>query len=88
MLRKRENWVPYPSLKTILRLPLLRTWNIRMNRHPCTRKNRDNAAPNNVPDSSAMGDVTARIRLKRATADRWNRAGADRKGQVVDKDEG
>ena len=64
MLDERQKRVPYPLLKTILPLPLLRTRNIRMNGHPRTQENRDSAAPNIVPDSSTMGEVTARIRLK------------------------
>ena len=64
MLDKRHKRVPYPRLKTILPLPLLRTRNIRMNRNPRTRENRDNAAPNNIPNSPTMGEVTARVRLE------------------------
>ena len=85
VLCKRENWVPHPSLKTILPFPLLRARNIRMNRYPRTRKNRDNAAPNNIPYATTMGEVTARVRLECTTDDRWNRVGVDRKGQVVEK---
>ena len=85
MLNKRHKRVPYPSLKTILPLPLLRTRNIRMYRNPCTRKNRDNAAPNNIPYAATMGKVAAWIRLEWTTGDRRNRVGADREGQVVEK---
>ena len=58
-----------------------------MNGHPRTQENCDSAAPNIVPDSSTVGEVTARIRLKWTTADRWIRAGADRMSQVVEKNE-
>ena len=87
MLGEREKWVPYPPLKTILRLPFLRTRHIWMNGYPCTRENRDNAAPNNVPGATTMCKVGARIRLERVTADRWNRASADSMSQVVEKSE-
>ena len=58
-----------------------------MYRYPCARKNRDNAAPNNIPYATTMGKVTAWVRLQWTTGDRWNRVGTDRKGQVVQKDE-
>ena len=64
MFGKREKWVPYPSLKTILPLSLLRTRHIRMNGYPCARENRDNAAPSNVPGATTMRKVRARIRLE------------------------
>ena len=64
MLNKRHKWVPYPSLKTILPLPLLRTRNIWVDGHPRTRENRDNATPNNVPYATTMGEVIARVRLE------------------------
>ena len=64
MFGEREKWVPYPLLKTILRLPLLRTRHVRVHGHPCTRENRDNAAPNNVPDAATIPKVGARIRLE------------------------
>ena len=59
MLNKRQKWVPYPSLKTILLLPFLGTRNIRVDSYPSTQENRDSAAPNNVPDSSTMREVSA-----------------------------
>ena len=64
MFGEREEWVPYPPLKTILGLPLLRTRHIRMNSHPRTRKNGGKTAPNDIPDGSGMCEVGARIRLE------------------------
>ena len=86
MFSEREKWVPYPPLKTIPCLPL-RIRHIWVNGYPCTRENRDNAAPNNVPGATIMCKVGARIRLERATADRWNRASMDSMSQVVEKSE-
>ena len=85
MLDKQHKRVPYPPLKTILSLPFLRTRNIWVDSHPCTWENRDNAAPNNVPYTTTMGEVIARVWLEWTTGDRWNRVGTDRKGQVVQK---
>ena len=84
MLGKRENRVPYPSLKTVPRLSPFRTRNIRMHGDPCTRENRDKTTPNNIPYSSTVGEVGARVRIERATVDR---VGADRVSQVVDEEE-
>ena len=64
MFGEREEWVPYPPLKTILPLPLLRTRHIRMNSHPSTRENGGKTAPNDIPDCSGMCDVGTRIRLE------------------------
>ena len=64
MFDKRQKRVPYSLLKTILRLPLLRTRYVRVHGHPSTRENRDNAAPNNVPDAATIPKVGARIRLE------------------------
>ena len=83
MFSEREKWVPYPPLKTIPCLPL-RTRHIWVNGYPCTRENRDNAAPNNVPGATIMCKVGARVRIERATVDR---VGADRVSQVVDEKE-
>ena len=58
-----------------------------MDSYPDTRENRDNAAPINIPDIAAMGEVGARVRLERMTEDRWNRASADRVSQAVEKNE-
>ena len=49
-------WVPYSSLDV--------TRDVRMDCNPCTRENRDNAAPNNVPDAATMRKVGARILLE------------------------
>ena len=84
MLGKRENRVPYPSLKIVPRLSPFRTRNIRMHGDPCTRENRDKTTPNNIPYSSTVGEVGARVRIERATVDR---VGADRVSQVVDEKE-
>ena len=64
MFGEREEWVPYPPLKTILRLPLRRTRHIRMNSHPSTRKNGGKTAPGDIPDCSGMRDVGTQIRLE------------------------
>ena len=87
MFGEREKWVPYPPLKTILRLPLLRARHIRMNCHPCARKNGGKTAPNDIPEGSRMRDVGTRIRLEWGTDVRWNWAGTDIKGQVIEKDD-
>ena len=58
-----------------------------MDSYPDTRENRDNAAPVNIPDITAMGEVGARARLERMTEDRWNRASVDRVSQAVEKNE-
>ena len=59
VLGKRENWVPYPTFNTILRLPLLRTRNIWVNSNPRARENSDSAAPNNIPYSSTPSEIGA-----------------------------
>ena len=86
MFGEWEKWVPYPPLKTILCLPLLRTWHIRMNGHPRAQKNGGKTAPNDIPNRSRMREVGTRIRLEWGTDARWNWAGMDRKGQVIEKD--
>ena len=58
-----------------------------MDSYPDTRENCDNAAPVNIPDITAMGEVGARVRLERMTEDRWNRASVDRVSQAVEKNE-
>ena len=57
--RQTREWVPYPTLKTILRTPLLRTRNIRVDNNPSTRENRDETAPNNIPDRATTREDIA-----------------------------
>ena len=64
MFSEQEKWVPYPPLKMILCLPLLRTQHIWMNSHPRTQKNGGKTAPNNIPDCLGMRDVGTQIQLK------------------------
>ena len=87
MFSEWEEWVPYPPLKTILCLPLLRTWHIRMNSHPCTWENSGKTAPNDIPYCARMCKVRAWIWLGWVTDNKWSRAGMDRKDQVIEKDE-
>ena len=61
MRGKRQNWIPNPCFETIPRLFLLGAWNIWMNGNPSAREDRDKATPYNVPYSTAMGDIGARI---------------------------
>ena len=64
MFSKRQKWIPYPSLKTIFRLSLLWTRDIRMDRNPSARENGGKTAPNYIPDRATMRKVSARVRLE------------------------
>ena len=64
MLGKRQNWIPYPFLQTIVRLSLLRTRHVGVHCDPSAREDGDEAAPNDVPDGAAMCEVGARIRFQ------------------------
>ena len=54
---------------------------------PDTWENCDNAAPINIPDIAAMGEVSAWVQLERMAEDRWNQASIDRVSQAVEKNE-
>ena len=45
----------------MLSLPLLGTWNIRVNGDPSTRKDDYKAAPDNVPNGATMSQVSTMV---------------------------
>ena len=90
MLGKRQQWIPNTSFNPTIRFSLLRTWNIRVDGDPGTRKDRNNTTPHNVPYCTTVCDVCTMIGVQRATIDEWDGDRVDRlRGtliQVIEKE--
>ena len=85
----RQEWVPYPSLNTTIRLSHPGTRNVGMNGNPSARENCSKTTPHYIPDRPAVPEVGTTIGAKRAGVKRWNGARIDRGSlkQVVDEEE-